>query len=83
MQYQSDPVNLHYTVYFGIDRIGSWWEIWRIPLTGFAFHIANFIFAGFLYKKEAYTLSRVFAAVTVMIDIMFIGVGIFVVLLNR
>ena len=43
---------LHYTIYFGIDRLGRWHEILFIPVFGSVVFFVNSFFASLFFKKE-------------------------------
>ncbi|MFA5211043.1 MAG: hypothetical protein WC414_00885 [Patescibacteria group bacterium] len=45
-------VFLHYNILFGVDRIGSWGQIFILPLTGLLFFLLNEILAWFFYSKD-------------------------------
>jgi len=46
---------LHYNIYFGVDFIGKWYEIFIMPLVGFFFIIINFILADIIYLRDKIT----------------------------
>lgn len=48
----SDPVFLHYTVFFGVDRIGPWYHIFLLPLSGFLILVLNGVFAWLVSERE-------------------------------
>lgn len=50
-----DAVIVHYTTTFGIDALGSWGELARLPLTGTALLIVNIGLAWFLARGEGAT----------------------------
>lgn len=66
--YRIDPVNLHYTIYFGIDRIGSWWQVWMVPLSSLGVLILNTAVCFLLYKKDP-VLARVIVVASVFFQI--------------
>lgn len=47
-----DAVVLHYTTTFGIDALGSWPNLFRLPLTGLALLAANLALARLFAKLE-------------------------------
>lgn len=47
-----DTVFLHYSIYFGIDLIGPWYQILFIPLLGLVFFAVNFSLGFVFYKVE-------------------------------
>ncbi len=42
----------HYTVYFGIDRVGPWWYVLAYPLFSSIIFIANIVAAILLYFQR-------------------------------
>jgi len=66
---QSNPIYLHYNIYFGIDLIGPWYQIYIIPVIGLVIIIVNSLFSILLYKKEK------------IVSIIIIGVTIFMLLI--
>ncbi|MFH2136104.1 MAG: hypothetical protein ABII19_00505 [Patescibacteria group bacterium] len=46
---------LHYNIYFGVDFIGKWYEIFIMPLVGFFFIVINFILADITYLRDKIT----------------------------
>jgi hypothetical protein len=43
---------LHYTIYFGVDRIGAPWELLRLPLLGILILAVNAYFSVWHYEKD-------------------------------
>ncbi|MBU1148861.1 hypothetical protein KKI23_02100 [Patescibacteria group bacterium] len=48
---QENPIPLHYNIYFGIDLIGSWYNIYLMPLSGLIILILNYLLARALLDK--------------------------------
>jgi hypothetical protein len=46
------PIILHYNVYFGVDILGSWWEVYFLPSVGTFFWIINFVLGYFSYQRK-------------------------------
>lgn len=49
---QTEPVYLHYSIYFGIDLIGAYWRLYAIPLSGLIIFLLNGLFSVIIYDKE-------------------------------
>ena len=49
---QIEPIALHYNIYFGIDRIGAWYNIYILPLGGLLIIIFNWLFGLYAYAKD-------------------------------
>lgn len=46
------PVVLHYNVYFGVDMVGDWWQIFLLPLVGTCFLVVDTGLAYWFYRKK-------------------------------
>ena len=46
------PIILHYNVYFGVDVIGDWWQVYYLPLIGLLIWREYNFWAIFLSAKE-------------------------------
>ncbi|MFA6098503.1 MAG: hypothetical protein WCV50_00295 [Patescibacteria group bacterium] len=46
------PIYLHYNIYFGVDLIGNWYQMYILPLVGFIVILINAIITLFIYKKS-------------------------------
>lgn len=60
MRPSSDPAVLHYTIYFGIDRVGEWWRVYFLPLSGLVIIGVNGLVANVL-RREPLTGVVLFA----------------------
>ncbi|HEX8973915.1 MAG TPA: hypothetical protein VF817_00305 [Patescibacteria group bacterium] len=45
------PLVLHYNVYFGVDMIGAWWQLYFLPLIGLVILLIN-AFLGYLFYGQ-------------------------------
>lgn len=72
---------LHYTVYFGVDRIGAPWRLVSLPAIGLVFLIVNAFLTGRIYVEDRLAASLVMAA-TLFFEAMLLWVGFLNVLLN-
>ncbi|MEP7162530.1 MAG: hypothetical protein ABI747_02075 [Candidatus Moraniibacteriota bacterium] len=52
-----DSVVLRYNVYFGVDILAAWWQVYLLPLLSLSFVTANTLLAYRLLKKEEKLLS--------------------------
>ncbi|MGB0757119.1 MAG: hypothetical protein ACPGO5_01560 [Patescibacteria group bacterium] len=58
----------HYTVYFGIDRVGPWWSILRYAFFGTVIFIINFFLASQLFfTRRLYSYIVVYITVLVQL----------------
>lgn len=65
------PIPLHFNIYFGIDVIDNWYNIFIIPLLGFLFCIINFSLAGLIFESEK-LLSYFLNTVSLFVQILLI-----------
>lgn len=59
-------IPVHYTIYFGIDRLGSWISLFVLPLSGFVILIINAIGAVAVRKRDPFVGSLLIATALVM-----------------
>ncbi|MFH1889949.1 MAG: hypothetical protein ABIJ91_00005 [Candidatus Kuenenbacteria bacterium] len=75
-----EPVVLRYTIYFGIDLIGPWWNIFVFPLIGAVIGLLNFIIAYLIFiriKLLSYFLVLSAALCQLLLIIMSILMALF------
>jgi hypothetical protein len=78
---QTEPVSLRYNIYFGVNLIGEWWQVFWLPLFGLVFLIINYILTLAFIKKErvpAYFLTYG----TTLLQILVAVLAVFTVLIN-
>ncbi|MBI5622027.1 hypothetical protein HY933_04170 [Candidatus Falkowbacteria bacterium] len=66
----ADPLVLHYSVYFGIDLIGSWYSLYLTPAVGTFLWLVNVVLALVFYQEQrlaAYLLGGVTALMTALL----------------
>ncbi len=63
----SDFYALHYTIYFGVDRVGPIWRLGAAPLLGSAILAANFLLAAYAYVRDRVT-SNFLMALCVLLE---------------
>jgi len=78
---QEEPIYLHYNIYFGVDLIGQWYQIFFIPLTGLIIYFINLYFSYIIYKKEK-IISYVIIGTTIFIQSILLITSLLVVRLN-
>ena len=47
-------VFLHYTILFGVDQIGEWWQIYTTPVIGLSILLFNMIAGWAVYRHERF-----------------------------
>ncbi len=43
------PIVLHYNVYFGVDLLGIWWQVYALPFLGILFFVGHYVLARRFY----------------------------------
>lgn len=69
VQPTDQPIILHYNVYFGVDSIGNWKNIYLFPIFAGAILIVNIILSRFFYYKERF-ISYLFAGMALVIQLL-------------
>lgn len=77
-----DLIVLHYTLYFGVDMVGSWAESLLIPLAGVWLIIVNTLFAQYFFKKN-HIVSMFFLIMTPILEFVFLFAAIFLIIANQ
>jgi len=73
----TDSVILHYNVYFGIDLLGSWYQLFWLPAIGVAIIFTNFLFASlFLHKERILSYFLVFGSSLAQVIILLASLSI-------
>jgi hypothetical protein len=72
---------LHYTVYFGIDRIGPPWGLLRTPFLGSALLAANVAVAARFHRHERLA-GALFAALALFLEALLLVLTYLSILLN-
>lgn len=78
---QSQLIVLHYTVYFGVDRVGRWHEALAIPAVGLGLLALNTAAAKYCHDREL-VFSHLFVYTTIMIEILLFAAAVFIVIAN-
>ncbi len=50
--HSTEPVVLHYNIYFSIDLIGDWRRVFTVPLTGLIILLINSFLSYIIYQKS-------------------------------
>jgi hypothetical protein len=63
------PIILHYNVYFGVDVIGAWWQIYFLPLIGLAILSVNTVLGYLFYKQKERIVAHLLILATFIVQI--------------
>lgn len=77
----SDIIYLHYNIYFGIDLIGKWHQVFFFPSLGIFFFIVNFLLGAVVFSQEK-ILSYFLAFSSSIIQLILILALIFLMVVN-
>lgn len=70
------PIILHYNVYFGVDLIGSWWQVYLLPLMGTIMFFINTILAYIFYRQGERIASHLLLLASIIVQAgISIGIG--------
>lgn len=81
VQPTDQPMILHYNVYFGIDAIGDWRNIYLMPGLALAFLLTNIVLSRFFYYKER-LFAYLFVLMALVIQLLMIVGLASVILIN-
>lgn len=63
------PIILHYNVYFGVDIIGDWWQVYLMPLIGLLILLANAILGYLFYQRKERIVAHLLMLATFVIQL--------------
>lgn len=63
------PIILHYNVYFGVDVIGAWWQVYFLPLIGLAILIVNTVLGYLFYQQKERIVAHLLILATFIVQI--------------
>ncbi len=66
---QQSIVIVHYNVYFGVDLIGEWAQIFIIPTISLVFVITNTLLAQWLYYQKERIASYVLLLASILVSL--------------
>ncbi|KKP97579.1 MAG: hypothetical protein UR99_C0009G0011 [Candidatus Moranbacteria bacterium GW2011_GWD2_36_12] len=63
------PIILHYNVYFGVDVIGAWWQMYFLPLIGLAILSVNTVLGYLFYQQKERIVAHLLLLATFIVQI--------------
>ena len=60
---------LHYNVYFGVDVIGSWWQVYFLPFIGLIILNLNTLLAYLFYQQRERMVAHLLMLTTFIVQI--------------
>lgn len=74
----SDPVALHYNIYFSIDQFGLWYKAYIMPALGLFVLMLNGILGLYMYKKDVLVSYFLFSSAAILQVILLFAVFLIV-----
>jgi hypothetical protein len=63
------PIILHYNVYFGVDVIGPWWQVYFLPFIGLIILGINTVLGYLFYQKKERIVAHLLMLATFIAQI--------------
>lgn len=63
------PIILHYNVYFGVDVIGAWWQLYFLPLIGLVILSVNAVLGYLFYQQKERIVAHLLVLATFIVQI--------------
>ena len=63
------PIILHYNVYFGVDVIGPWWQLYFLPFIGMIILGLNTVLGYLFYQKKERIVAHLLMLATFIAQI--------------
>lgn len=76
------PIILHYNVYFGVDIMGNYKEVYILPFIGIILFLTNLFLSLYLYMKKERIASYLLMMASLMIQLALLVASISVIIIN-
>lgn len=76
------PIILHYNVYFGVDTLGDWRQVFILPLLGLVLLVINLLLAIHFYGKKERIASHILLMATLMLQLSLLVASASVIVIN-
>ena len=63
------PIILHYNVYFGVDVIGPWWQVYFLPAVGLIILLINSVLGYLFYGQKERIVAHLLMLATFIVQI--------------
>lgn len=77
----SEQLFLHYTILFGVDYIGQYWQVYAVPGAGLIILIANFLIGWFAYHRDPF-VAQLLSFVSFLCQIFVVLASYLIIFLN-
>jgi len=76
------PIILHYNVYFGVDMLGNWKEVFLLPFIGIILFLINTFLSIHFYRRKERIASYLLLMASLMIQLSLLVASISVIIIN-
>jgi hypothetical protein len=76
------PIILHYNVYFGVDALGDWKQIFILPFLGLILFLINLVLASHFYRQKERIASHLLLLATLMVQLSLIIASFSIIVIN-
>jgi hypothetical protein len=77
-----ETIILHYNVYFGVDMIGNWRQVYLLPLIGLILILINSFLALYFYSQKERIASHILIIASLMTQLSLIIATTSVIIIN-
>ena len=78
----SPLIPLHYNIYFGIDLLGPWYQIFLLPILGLAIFLFNLFLGIIFFKPERRLISYFLVGAATLVQLIILLAGLVIAILN-
>ncbi|MEI7741526.1 MAG: hypothetical protein WCJ29_03410 [bacterium] len=78
---EQSNVALHYSIFFGVDRVGDWKQVFYLPILGGLSLAVNFALAIAMYSSERF-VSHALGVISLLVNLLLIIGTVFVIITN-
>ena len=76
------PIILHYNVYFGVDILGDWKQVFTLPFLGIVLLVINVLLALFFYDNKERIASYILLLAMFMIQLNLLVASVSITVIN-
>ena len=73
---------LHYNVYFGVDSLGNWRQVFILPIIGLVILALNAVLAAYFYIRKERIASYILLLTAFMVQLSLIVAALSVIMIN-
>jgi len=76
------PLILHYNVYFGVDMVGNWKQVYVLPAIGFFLFLVNLLLSLYFYKNKERIAAYLLLLASLLIQLSLLIAAASVIIIN-